>query len=230
MLRRRRFVTRIQWIILASVVLGTATPALADSDAQLWLTVAGDVRVGPRTQLTGDVVIRSQPDSVEIAQGIYRVGIRRAVGGGWAVQLTYGLVESRVPGGRDRWEHRLGQVVTRPLGALGRLRFDGRIGTEQRLPSAGGEVGWRLRGRLRGVRSVGPGVDVQLSDELIGSLNDTGWGQRAGLTANRAAAGVRVALSPRVGVSPSYSWQHIFIDGRPDRNDHVAGLTLDAHF
>ena len=65
---------------------------------------------------------------------------------------------------------------------------------------------------------------------MIGSFNDTPWGQRAGLTASRTSAGVRFKLADNVGLSPSYNWQHIFVPGARLTDSHIATLTIDAHF
>jgi hypothetical protein len=214
--------------VLACVFL--VAPATASSDVQGWLIAAGDVRIADDTAITADVVLRSRPDRAELGQAIYRVGVRQRIAPDWTVQLTYGLVETPVEGGPDVFEHRLGQNLSHQFAPIGRTRIDGRIGLEQRFPDAGGAVGWRVRGRARAVQPLGGGIDLNLSEELIGALNTTAWGQRSGLSASRTGAGLRFPVTPRFGIGPSYTWQHIFLAGRDDRNDHVLAVTLDAHF
>lgn len=217
-------------ILLTILAVFGACPAVASDNAQGWLIVAGDVRIADGTAITADVVLRSRPDRAELGQAIYRVGIRQRLATDWTVHVTYGLVETPVDGGPDLFEHRLGQTVAYQFAPIGRARIDGRVGLEQRFPDAGGAVGWRLRGRARLVQPLGGGIDVSLSEELIGALNSTAWGQVSGVSASRAGAGLRFAVTPHLGVSPSYTWQHIFLSQRDDRNDHVVALAIDAHF
>jgi hypothetical protein len=217
---------------LAALLFALSTPTLAhaDSDVQGWLVIAADAKVADKTLVTGDIILRSRSNSVDVAQSIGRIGVRQTLAEGWSAQLTYGLVDSFVEGGSDRIEHRLGQNLGFPVAQLGDWRLDGRVGLEQRLQTSGGEWGWRTRVRLRANHPLGDKASLQLSEELIGALNDTAWGQRAGLTASRTSAGVRFKLADNVGIAPSYNWQHIFVPGATLTNSHIATLTLDAHF
>lgn len=206
------------------------TTAHAESDAQAWLVLAGDAKVGESTAITADLILRSRSNSVDVGQSIGRIGVRQTLAEGWSAQLTYGFVGSYVEGDSDRYEHRLGQILAFPVVTSGNWRIDGRTGFEQRIQTDGGEIGWRARGRLRGAYALDDKTSLQLSEELIGSLNATGWGQRDGLTASRTSAGVRFKLSDQLAVSPSYNWQHIFVPGATISDSHIATLTIDAHF
>lgn len=206
------------------------TIAHADSDVQAWLVVAADAKVADKTAVIADVILRSRSNSVDVAQTIGRIGVRQSLARGWSAQVTYGLVDSFVEGGSDRLEHRLGQNLAFPVAQWGDWRIDGRAGLEQRLQTSGGEWGWRARGRLRAAYPLSDKSSLQLSEELIGSLNDTSWGQRAGLTASRTSAGVRFKINDRLGIAPSYNWQHIFVPGATLTDSHIATLTIDAHF
>ena len=208
----------------------SSSAAEAESDAQAWLVFAGDAKVAESTAITADLILRSRSNSVDVAQSIGRIGVRQTLAEGWSVQLTYGVVDSFVEGGSDRYEHRLGQTLAFPVATAGDWRMDGRVGFEQRIQTDGGELGWRVRGRVRGAYALDDKTSLQLSEELIGSLNATGWGQRDGLTASRTSAGVRFKLSDQIGVSPSYNWQHIFVPGATISDSHIATLTIDAHF
>lgn len=210
--------------------LTAAVPTMASSDVQGWLVVAGDVRISDDTALTGDIVLRSRPDRAELGQAIYRIGVRHQIAADWSVQLTYGLVDTPVDGGSDIFEHRLGQYLSHPFGRIGSAQVDGRVGLEQRFPDAGGAVGWRARARARVVPPLGRGIDLNMSEEVIGALNTTAWGQRSGINATRTSAGLRIPVTARIGLGPSYTWQHIFLAQRDDRNDHVLAVTFDAHF
>lgn len=207
-----------------------SAPARAEDDAQFWLLSVGDVRVGPRTSITYDAIVRSHPDRIDTGQILLRGGVRRSVTPDLSVQLTYGWVRSIVEDGGDVTEHRLGQTLAWRMGDVGPVRVDSRLGAEQRLPDAGGEAGWRLRGRVRATLPLNASADAQLSNELIGALNGTAWGQRAGASANRLAGSVHWRLGSHLGIAPGYTWQHIFRADAPDREDHVFSVTLDSHF
>lgn len=217
-------------MIALFLALSMPTIAHADSDVQGWLVVAADAKVTDKTAVTADLILRSRSNSVDVAQTIGRIGVRQTLAEGWSVQLTYGLVDSFVEGGSDRLEHRLGQNVSFPVVQWGDWRIDGRVGLEQRLQTSGGEWGWRTRVRLRASQPLSDKANLQLSEELIGSLNDTVWGQRAGLTASRMSAAVRFKISDQLGIAPSYNWQHILVPGATLADSHIATLTIDAHF
>ncbi len=219
---------RTFWLVAAVAI--SSSPAMASSNVQGWIIVAGDVRISDDTAVTADIVLRSRPDRAELGQAIYRVGVRQQIAADWTVQVTYGLVETPTDGGPDGIEHRLGQNLSHQFGRIGRVRIDGRIGLEQRFPDAGGTIGWRIRGRARASHPLGGGIDLNLSEEVIGALNTTTWGQRGGISAARTSAGLRIPVTPRFGISPSYTWQHIFLRQRADRNDHVLAVALDVHF
>lgn len=219
-----------RWLVALSCLLLMPTAALADSDVQGWLVIAADAKVADQTAVTADLILRSRSNSVDVAQSIGRIGVRQTLAEGWSVQLTYGLVDSFVDGGSDRIEHRVGQNLAFPVAQIGNWRIDGRAGLEQRLQPGGGEWGWRTRGRLRASFPLSDAANLNLSEELIASLNDTPWGQRAGLTASRTSAAVRFRLSDSLGIAPSYNWQHIFVPGARLTDSHIATLTIDAHF
>lgn len=219
-------------LALAAAALTAPVAAQAESDTQAWLVLAGDAKVADDTAITADLVLRSRSNSVDIAQSIARIGVRQNLGDGWSVQLTYGLVDSFIEGGSDRLEHRIGQTVAFPITTLGQVRIDGRAGLEERIAPAnsGGELGWRARARLRASYPLDDKTSLQVSEELIGSLNDTVWGQRSGLTAGRTSFGVRFKVADNIGISPAYNWQHVYVPGARISDSHIANLTIDAHF
>lgn len=213
----------------ASLALA-ASPAHADSksEAQFWLTNSVSLPIDDKISLTGDFILRSHPDALDVGQYIARVGVRRSLGNGVALQATYGWFDSRNRAGANIIEHRLGQTLSMHVADFGEWRIDGRVGLEQRLRSAGGELGWRARARLRATRPLSHHISLHISEELIGALNNTAWGQDAGLTASRLGTGVNYRFSDHLAIGPSYSWQRVFVAARPDRNSHVFGLTIDA--
>ena len=87
-----------------------------------------------------------------------------------------------------------------------------------------------MRGRLRVSRDVADHVSVQVSEELIGALNDTPWGQDAGLGASRLGAALAIGVDDHVTLSPGYTWQRVVVEGGPDRNGHILGLSVITRF
>lgn len=207
-----------------------ATPAMAEDDVQLWATLAADVGIDDSTDLTLDLISRSRPDSIDTGQIFVRVGARRKLDAATSVQVTYAWVRGLVDGGPDTTEHRFSETISRRFPRQGAWTFDARAALEQRFQAAGGETGWRARERVRVTRTLTPSLDAQASHELIFALNDTAWGQASGLTASRLTGGLHVAISPHFGVTPGYSWQHLFRPDRDDRDDHILQMTVDVHF
>ena len=105
-----------------------AAPAHAADDAQVWATVAAEVRLDPDTALTLDAISRSRPDSIDTGQIIARIGVRQTIATDTSVQLTYGWFHNLIEGGPDTTEHRIGETLSTQLGATGRWRFDARLG------------------------------------------------------------------------------------------------------
>jgi hypothetical protein len=207
-------------------------PARADSNVQQWLTMTGDVRIDAKDNAYAVFVRRSAPDALKIAQRLVQLGWRHRIGRkasliAYAVHVT--TYRDSAP---NRTEVRFGQGVSVPGGRIGGGQLEGRVVIEEVMARGSDDIGVRGRPRVRWTHplSLGGKVDLQLSDEAIFALNSTDAGQRAGLTANRASAGVRFALCKHFGVQPSYTWQHVNRIAAADREDHIVGLTLDAAF
>lgn len=215
------------WILAAALILAPAT-ARADDDAQLWLILASDVKLDDNDSLAASVIYRSRPDELEAGQRILRAGLSRKLKGGTSVAFTYSHVQSFIDNAPDGIQHRLGQSIGLTLGK----GVDVRIQAEEIFARGGDDIGFRTRGRLRWVHPLNKNgdIDLQLSDELILSVNDTDWGQNAGWTANRTAAALHFKLDDHIGIAPSYTWQLINRQIGTNRNDHIFGLTVDTHF
>jgi hypothetical protein len=214
-------------VLAAALSLAPAT-ARADDDAQLWLIMASDVKLDSNDSLTANIIYRSRPDELETGQRILRAGLSHKLKGGASLAFTYSHVQSFVDNAPDGIQHRLGQSIGLMLGK----RVDARIQAEEIFARGGDDIGLRARGRLRWVHPLNKNgdIDLQLSDELILSANDTDWGQNAGWTANRSAAAVHFKLDDHIGIAPSYIWQLINREKGANRNDHILGLTVDTHF
>lgn len=218
---------RTVWLLAAALTLIPAT-ARADDDAQLWLILTSDVKLDDNDSLTANVIYRSRPDELEAGQRILRAGVSHKLQGGASLTFTYSHVQNFAENAPDGVQHRLGQSIGLPL-VKG---VDARIQAEEIFARGSDDIGVRARGRLRWVHPLNKNgdIDLQLSDELIISVNDTDWGQNAGWTANRTSAAIHFKLSSQMGIAPSYTWQLVNRLIGANRNDHILGLTIDTHF
>lgn len=218
----------IRWLILLFAT-SFAVPAHAESDRQQWVTLTGDVALDKNDSLALTGIFRSKGDSFDLGQRLVRVGYNHKLKTGVTLNFAYTHVRNFIDGGPDPIQHRFSQSATVPLGKIGGGKLDARIQAEEVLAQGADDLGLRLRPRLRWqvpLDSDGK-VEAQFSNELIFGLNDTDYGQFAGLTANRASAGMHFSLSKHVGIAPGYIWQLVNRENAPSRNDHILSLTLD---
>ena len=223
------FVRRLcQLLSIISLVIGSQA-ALADSTRQQWLTLTGDVELDANDSVSAHLILRSQPDSFDLGQRFIRLGYRHDLADDVSLSLSYAHVTTEVSGGRDPVQHRLAQGISFPLVH----EVDARVQLEEVFGVTGSnDVGVRFRPRVRWRHDLNQSgkVELQLSDELIFALNDTDFGQNRGLTANRAGAAVHFDVGDHFGIMPGYTWQLVNRSGAPTRNDHILGLTLEAHY
>ena len=214
--------------LLAAALTLTPATARADDDAQLWLILTSDVKLDDNDSLTANVIYRSRPDELEAGQRILRAGLSHKLRRGTSLAFTYSHVQSFADNAPDGVQHRLGQSIGLPL-VKG---VDARIQAEEIFALGSDDVGVRARGRLRWVHPLNKNgdIDLQLSDELIISVNDTDWGQYAGWTANRTGAAAHFKLNSQIGIASGYTWQRVNRQIGANRNDHILGLTVDTHF
>jgi Protein of unknown function (DUF2490) len=214
------------------MLMTLSNPAQADDTMQYWWTVSGDVRLDDNDLLTGAVIIRSKPDTFEPGQRLLRATITHQLKSGMSVSAGYAHVTTLNNSGPNGVQHRMSQGIGVPIGSIGASAVDLRLQAEEVFIPGRREIGIRGRGRVRLLHKLDATgkVDLQLSDELIWSLNGTDWGQKSGWTANRAGVMLHVKLNKRIGIGPAYTWQLINRAANPNRNDHVLGLNADVHF
>jgi hypothetical protein len=125
-------------------------------------------------------------------------------------------------------EHRPWQQLTWNIPVDG-FTLVSRSRLEQRFVEDGSETGWRLRQFLRASRPFGADGRryVTAYDEVFLELNDTRWGQRAGLRQNRAFAGIGWFIDgPRkTAVEVGYLNQWVDRPGE-DRMNHILSINL----
>ena len=212
--------------------LTLSAPANAEDSAQYWWTLVGDVKVDDNDTVTGAVIIRSRPDTLEPGQRFLRTGMSHRLQNGISLSVGYTHVTTLNDNAPNSVQHRVSQGIGFPVGKIADSLVDVRFQAEEIFTPGRRDIGVRGRGRVRLLKPLDAAgaVDVQLSDELIWSINSTDWGQKSGWTANRAALALHVKLNKRVGIAPGYTWQLVNKTSGPNRNDHIFGLTADVHF
>ena len=208
-----------------------------DHDAGLWLMAfaQGDLAPVDEDLSAWKWWFDLQPRFTDEANGLGQLLIRPGVGYGLAddvaAWLGYAWIQTDV-GSRNSYEHRIWQQLTwtPDVGALSLLS---RTRLEQRFLSTGSETGWRARQFVKATlpfASGSPGF-FSVYDELFFDLNDTRWGQDAGISQNRLFAGVgwRLGDGP-ASVEVGYLNQFIDRSSRDDAMNHILSLNLMLGF
>ncbi|MEG3182302.1 DUF2490 domain-containing protein [Sphingomonas sp. LT1P40] len=217
-------------ILLALPLALIAAPALAqEEDQELWLTGAASVGLGEDTAFEFDTVARWGNDP----GGLYEVEINTliahkltdsiTIGGGYVRNINYsrGVV--------TRTEDRL-RVQIGLSGAAGPVKLSGRVRLEHRNRSDGDEIGYRLRPQIKATLPLDETFSLIAHHESFIPLDDTDWGQRAGLERMRNFAGVAWQANDLLSFEVGYMSQYGFgRDGDRDVMDHAlsAGFGLD---
>jgi Protein of unknown function (DUF2490) len=215
-----------------AALLTLSAPAKADDTIQYWWTLVGDVKLDDNDTLTGAVIIRSRPDTLEPGQRFLRTGISHRLQNGISLSVGYTHVTTLNDNAPNSVQHRGSQGIGFPVGKIADSPVDVRFQAEEIFIPGRRDIGVRGRGRVRLLKPLDAAgaVDVQLSDELIWSINSTDWGQKSGWAANRAALALHFKLNKRIGLGPGYTWQLINRTSGQNRNDHILGLNADVHF
>lgn len=220
----------IRRIILVVALLAPAT-AQADSDAQYWLTLTGEVKADSNDTIYANAIFRSQPDEIDLGQRQLRIGLNHKFDNGTAAAVAYTHVRYYNDNTPDVIQHRLTQALIFPIAKLANGRVEGRLQSEQIFPE-NAEAGYRGRARIRWTTPLDASkkVELTLSEELFWAFNNTAWGLDTGFNTNRVGATLRFKLNDHFGIAPQYVWQVANRTNQPDRNDHVIGVVMDAKF
>ncbi len=237
--RARRTAGRRWYAALALLV--ALVPALApvaraaDDDSGLWLAALGQGSFGAPGTTAGrvrwwlDLQARWRDGGDDLDTTIVRPALGYAPTPSVVLHAGYALVTTHPAGpAGEATEHRPWQQLTWTLPVTA-VAVTSRTRLEQRFPEGTGEAGHRLRQFVRATRRARDGGAAYLTayDEVFVELNDTGWGQRAGIRQNRAFAGLGwfIDRERRTAVEVGYLNQWIDRSG-PDRVNHVLSLNL----
>jgi hypothetical protein len=210
------------------VALGAASPALADTDRQLWGAATLSIAASDRVVIWLDVQGRVFDDASRLTQTLVRPGVGYRLSPTTTLFAGYAFVRTRPEVGAATNEHRVWQQASFRVAGDGRgPTLTGRSRLEQRFVEGRGDTGVRARQMLRltapltqkGVQAVG-------SSEAFFGLNETSWGQRAGLDRWRNLVGVSFPAGRALRIEPGYMNEIIARAGE-DRMNHIGSVTLN---
>lgn len=217
------------------LVFGIANPAVqagTEDDGGLWLAALGQGALAPATtdgrglRWWLDLQARWRDGAGDLDTVIIRPAVGYALTPRVTVFAGYAHVVTQPAGTGATGEHRPWQQLAWTL-PFDTLTLASRTRLEQRFIAGRGETGWRLRQFVRVSRPLGTRRYATAWDEAFIDLNDTGWGQRAGLRQNRAFAGVGwfIDAPRRTAVEVGYLNQWLDRPGG-DRLNHILSINL----
>jgi hypothetical protein len=206
------------------------SPALADEQVWAAVSVQAPVAMNSRLLVSLDGHTRFRNGSKDLDNTMIRPAL------GWRVNprldlfMGYAVTETQMAG-PNRKEERLWQQAGYTLadGPAGRLT--GRTRLEQRFREGGNDTGDRVRQMIRFTHPIAQSpFSLVASDELFVALNDTDWGQEAGIDQNRVFLGGGWQASKALRVELGYMNQYIRVADGPDRTNHNLVLTTAFRF
>lgn len=221
-------------VLLSTSALALAVPAHAsDHDEQVWTSATATTALSSKADATLELHSRYTDGVSRVGQILIRPSVTFKLPDGWSLTAGYVHVRTRSVGTPPNDEHRPWQQIAYTFAADPKagLTVNGRTRLEQRLRPGSGEVGWRWRQQLRAQLPLPGGGPVRalVWNETFVGLNDTGWGQRAGVDQVRTFVGAAVPLAERVSIEPGYLNQTVFRRGS-DRVNHILAANLLARF
>ncbi|MBX9797708.1 DUF2490 domain-containing protein [Sphingomonas sp.] len=215
-------------VVAALAALGTAAPARAEQDAQIWPVAIVQGKIKQDAIFLVEAQPRITDDAQRLGQLLLRTGIGVQIGKRSAIMSGYAFIRTDPIDRPLTNEHRLWQQLQVPLTPAGaKLSITSRTRLEERFVEGFGGVGWRLRQQIRLQHRLGgkSKLSAVLWSEPFYNFNTTDWGQRAGWDQVRTFAGVAIPLSKHVTVEPGYLNQTVF-RASGTRYNHIANVWL----
>jgi hypothetical protein len=128
-------------------------------------------------------------------------------------------------------EHRAREQVTfDKFATIGSGSVSARLRTEQRWRSNADGTGWRVRPFVRYTIPFHKGgrVGITLTSEPFLNLNTTTFQAKKGFDRIRNLVAITTPIGKVLTGEFGYMNQHIFIDNKPDENDHIAWFSISA--
>lgn len=215
-------------LAFASLALLAAAPAIAEDDFQPWLAATATIPVADRLVVWLEAQARTSDDASRLNQILLRPALGLKVSPTTTLFLGYAFVPTNPPGPARSREHRIWQQALFRIAGDGRgVSLSARSRLEQRFREEDGDVGHRFRQLVRLTAPIDDqGVQaVAWSEPFIG-LNETAWGQPAGLDRWRNFLGISVPVASTLRIEPGYMNEVVEQRGQ-DRMNHIASVTLN---
>lgn len=206
------------------------TPALADSDPQIWLTNSATIGLSRKFAVSEEIIARFS----DRRNGLYEIENSLLLGYRLTPKITLWAGYTHDPlyeGGRFTvMEHRLRtQVTFDNIAKIGPGMLSLRLRAEQRWREGINETAVRVRPFARYAvpldrdrRTV-----LHITHESFIDLNRSSFQRVAGEERMRNLVAIRTAVSRRVGLEVGYLNQYGFVPGRQDSADHVASFAVN---
>jgi len=229
-----RFARRVVACCAGPIAIGFAAPAAAQSvDSQIWIADTVSADIAKHVAASFDTTMRFS----DAAHGLYQwarggtIGVRTR--GGTELLTGYQRVTDYSDGHVSKLEQRIREQVNYGFGRIGPGTLSGRLRVEERFRRGADGVGVRARTQLRYTLPLGnkTAPSLVLIHESFLELNDTRWGQRAGLRRVRDLVGLEVPIAKNVRIQAGYLNQYDFgLPGKRDAMANIFSLALAERF
>lgn len=219
-------------LLLSTQVFAKGDPS---DDYQIWVPINTNVKLGDKWRGFLEVQPRVGHDGVSLDTGIVRPAIGYAVNNNWTVWGGYLLQSSRDAKTNDYLlENRAWQGVSYKE-KFGDTILEVRNRLEQRFLPHNGDISHRWRTRVRAEYIFPEQSTWSLigSEELFVNLNNNENDQqlRAGVSQNRAYAGIGYRFNPTVQIETGYLNQYSFNYGsKIDSSNDIWMTNLNLNF
>lgn len=224
-------------LVVSALLTGSSTAHAQSTDEGLWSALflqgrIGDAESESKWRWWFDGHARFFDESDGFATSIVRPGIGYDLTENLTAWAGYAWIRNDTPAG-DFDEQRFWQQLTWSADFdWGTIMLRPR--TELRFSDQGGVRGLRVRQFARWTKRVHEEsrFSFRVWDEVFVELNDTDWGQDAGLRQNRAFAGLGYQLnaSGTALVEFGYLNQHLFRESARDSSNHILSVSFAINF
>ncbi|WP_199554540.1 DUF2490 domain-containing protein [Sandaracinobacteroides hominis] len=215
---------------LALAATIAARPALADDDAQLWLSYAASGQL--KGELAGyfDTNARFYDNAGHLGHFQLRGGLGWRFAPGAIVGAGYSYVRTESLSGAVAHEHRIFEQASYPIAGIGKARLVGRTRLEHRMFEGSDPVAHRLRQQVRlNIPLHGPkGLQGIVHSEVYFLLNRPINRAPTGFNQIRTFAGLGIPLADTLTLEAGYLNQAIAVGDKP--MNHAFSLGLVTRF
>lgn len=211
-------------------LLAAAAPALADDDAQVWLSLTATKRLSDSFDAVVDMNSRYFDNAAHYGHFQVRGMIGWKPDDNGLLGVGYSYVWNRSLTGSVVREHRMFQQANYDILTIGKAELVGRTRLEQRWFSNLDGATWRLRQQIRlNVPLQGPkGLKAIVHTEGFVLLSTPAGGADEGVNQIRTFAGLGIPMGRHLSLEAGYLNQSVVAG--TDRMNHALSLGLGAKF